>query len=86
MRAGSAIPFVFWFGGDRGTAAREAARDGAVPSHRSGHVLLASAMFALGLATRWTHMKAAGTKPLLLALIIFSGLVLGGWIMTRLLV
>jgi uncharacterized integral membrane protein (TIGR00698 family) len=49
-------------------------------------VLLASAMFALGAATRWDHMKAAGTRPLLLAFIIFTGLVSGGWMMTRLLV
>lgn len=35
---------------------------------------------------RWAHRKAAGTKPLLLALIIFSGLIWRGWIMTRLLV
>lgn len=49
-------------------------------------VLLASAMFGLGVATRWHHMKAAGARPLLLAFIIFAGLVSGGWIMTRLLV
>lgn len=49
-------------------------------------VLLSSAMFALGVATRWHDLKAAGTKPLLLAFILFAGLVSGGWVITRLLV
>jgi uncharacterized integral membrane protein (TIGR00698 family) len=49
-------------------------------------VLLAAAMFALGIATRWHQMKQAGTRPLLLASTIFVGLVVGGWMMTRLLV
>jgi uncharacterized integral membrane protein (TIGR00698 family) len=49
-------------------------------------VLLSSAMFALGAATRWQQLKQAGTRPLLLASAIFAGLVSGGWIMTRLLV
>jgi uncharacterized integral membrane protein (TIGR00698 family) len=49
-------------------------------------VLLASAMFALGMATRWQQLKQAGTRPLLLAAAIFAGLVSGGWVMTRLLV
>jgi uncharacterized integral membrane protein (TIGR00698 family) len=49
-------------------------------------VLLSSAMFALGVGTRWSRMKQAGTRPLLLAGVIFTGLVLGGWIITRLLV
>ena len=49
-------------------------------------VLLSCAMFALGVATRWQQLKAAGTKPLLLALVIFGGLVAGGWTITRLLV
>src|SRR5215469_9515822 len=49
-------------------------------------LLLASAMFALGIGTRWSQMKQAGTKPLLLASIIFAGLVSGGYIVTRLLV
>jgi uncharacterized integral membrane protein (TIGR00698 family) len=48
-------------------------------------VLLASAMFALGVATRWHHLKTAGTRPLLLATAIFAGLVSGGWALTRLL-
>ena len=43
-------------------------------------------MFALGVATRWGQMKQAGTRPLLLASMIFAGLVSGGWVMTRLLV
>ena len=49
-------------------------------------VLLSSAMFALGVGTRWSRMKEAGLKPLSLALIIFTGLVIGGWTITRLLV
>jgi uncharacterized membrane protein YadS len=48
-------------------------------------ILLSSAMFALGVGTRWHHLKAAGTRPLLLAFIIFVGLVSGGWVITRLL-
>ena len=48
-------------------------------------VLLASAMFALGVATRWHQLKTAGTRPLLLATAIFAGLVSGGWMVTRLL-
>ena len=49
-------------------------------------ILLSSAMFALGVATRWQQLKQAGTRPLLLASAIFAGLVCGGWMMTRLLV
>lgn len=49
-------------------------------------LLLSSAMFALGVGTRWHKMKEAGARPLLLAAIIFAGLISGGWIMTRLLV
>jgi uncharacterized integral membrane protein (TIGR00698 family) len=49
-------------------------------------VLLSSAMFALGMSTRWQQMKQAGTRPLLLAAVIFVGLVSGGWLVTRLLV
>lgn len=49
-------------------------------------VLLSSAMFALGMATRWHQLKQAGTRPLLLAATIFAGLVCGGWVITRLLV
>lgn len=49
-------------------------------------VLLSSAMFALGVATRWQQLRQAGTRPLLLASVIFAGLVCGGWMMTRLLV
>ena len=49
-------------------------------------VLLSSAMFALGIGTRWHQLKQAGTRPLLLAAAIFAGLVSGGWLMTRLLV
>ncbi len=49
-------------------------------------VLLSSAMFALGIATRWRQLRQAGTRPLLLAAVIFAGLVSGGWVITRLLV
>ena len=79
--------FVFWFG-----AVIVAQSFVKLPVSVRSHLidldtlLLSSAMFALGVATRWHHMKAAGTRPLLLALIIFSGLVSGGWIVTRLLV
>jgi uncharacterized integral membrane protein (TIGR00698 family) len=45
-------------------------------------VLLASAMFALGLGTRWQQMKQAGTRPLLLAAMLFAGLVAGGYLLT----
>ena len=79
--------FVFWFGAV--IVAQSFVR---LPSGlRSGlinldTILLSSAMFALGVATRWHQLKAAGTKPLLLASIIFVGLVSGGWVMTRLVV
>ena len=49
-------------------------------------VLLSSAMFALGISTRWQQLKQAGTRPLLLASAIFAGLVSGGWMMTRMFV
>jgi uncharacterized integral membrane protein (TIGR00698 family) len=49
-------------------------------------VLLSSAMFALGVGTRWQQLKQAGPRPLLLAASIFAGLVSGGWLVTRLLV
>lgn len=49
-------------------------------------VLLASAMFALGVGTRWQQLKQAGLRPLLLAASIFAALVSGGWLVTRLLV
>jgi uncharacterized integral membrane protein (TIGR00698 family) len=45
-------------------------------------ILLGSAMFALGLGTRWEQMKKAGTRPLLLAAMLFSGLVTGGFLLT----
>lgn len=49
-------------------------------------VLLASAMFALGVNTRWQQLKAAGTRPLFFAAAVFAGLVGGGWLLTRLFV
>ena len=49
-------------------------------------VLLASAMFALGMGTRWSQLSRAGLRPLLLAALLFGGLVSGGFLLTRLLV
>lgn len=79
--------FVFWFGAV--IAAQSLVR---LPHALRAQfidfdtVLLASAMFALGVGTRWGQMKQAGTRPLALAAVIFVGLVSGGWLMTRLLV
>jgi uncharacterized integral membrane protein (TIGR00698 family) len=79
--------FVFWFGAV--IIAQSFVR---LPSVLRSELidldtaLLSSAMFALGVATRWSQLKAAGLRPLLLAFIIFTGLVSGGWIMTKLLV
>lgn len=79
--------FVFWFG-----AVIVAQSFIKLPTPLRSHLidldtlLLSAAMFALGVATRWHQLKAAGTKPLLLAFLIFTGLVSGGWMMTRLLV
>lgn len=79
--------FVLWFGAV--IAAQSVVH---LPRAARGHlidgdtVLLSAAMFALGLATRWRLMKQAGTRPLLLAALIFAGLMSGGWILTRLLV
>lgn len=78
--------FVFWFG-----AVIVAQSFLTVPRATRTHlidldtVLLSSAMFALGMATRWTQLRQAGTRPLLLAATIFAGLVTGGWAMARLL-
>jgi uncharacterized integral membrane protein (TIGR00698 family) len=49
-------------------------------------VLLCSAMFALGVGTRWNQVSRAGTRPLVLAAVIFAGLVSGGFLLTRLFV
>ncbi len=49
-------------------------------------VLLGSAMFALGVGTRWSQLSRAGTRPLLLAAVLFAGLVGGGFLLTRLLI
>jgi uncharacterized integral membrane protein (TIGR00698 family) len=79
--------FVFWFG-----AVIVAQSFIKLPSAVRVHLidldtlLLSSAMFALGVATRWRQLKAAGTKPLLFAFIIFAGLISGGWAITKLLV
>ena len=49
-------------------------------------VLLASAMFALGVGTRWDQLTRAGARPLLLAASLFGGLIGGGLVLTRLLI
>lgn len=49
-------------------------------------VLLSSAMFALGVGTRWNRLSKAGTRPLLLAAVLFVGLAGGGFLLTRLLI
>jgi len=79
--------FVAWFGAVI-VAQSVVTLPGPVRTHLIDFdtVLLASAMFALGMATRWQQLKQAGTRPLLLAATIFAGLVSGGWLMTRLLV
>jgi len=78
--------FVFWFGAvivaQSFLTLPKAARGDIIDLDT---VLLSSAMFALGVATRWQQMKQAGTRPLLLASIIFVGLVSCGWALTRLL-
>lgn len=48
-------------------------------------ILLSSAMFALGVGTRWDQLKRAGSKPLALGAVIFAGLVSGGYGLTKLL-
>lgn len=79
--------FVFWFGmvilAQSFVSLAPPARTGLI---NLDTVILSSAMFALGVATRWQQMKQAGRKPLLLAFVIFVGLVCGGWTITRLLV
>ncbi len=49
-------------------------------------ILLSSAMFALGVGTRWSHVSRAGARPMLLAASLFVGLVAGGFLLTRLLI
>jgi uncharacterized integral membrane protein (TIGR00698 family) len=49
-------------------------------------ILLASAMFALGVGTRWDQLTKAGLRPLLLAATLFGGLISGGFLLTRLLI
>lgn len=46
-------------------------------------VLLATAMAALGLETRFSRLRALGPKPLLLALVLFGWLSIGGYWLTR---
>jgi uncharacterized integral membrane protein (TIGR00698 family) len=48
-------------------------------------ILLGSAMFALGLGTRWDQLKRAGARPLLLGATLFAGLVSGGYALTSVL-
>ncbi len=43
-----------------------------------GGILLTMAMAALGLTTRFTALRAAGYKPVLLGALVFGWLVLGG--------
>jgi uncharacterized integral membrane protein (TIGR00698 family) len=47
-------------------------------------ILLGSAMFALGVATRWSQIKTAGSRPLLLGAVLFAALSSGGLLLTRL--
>ncbi|HEU4663396.1 MAG TPA: putative sulfate exporter family transporter [Dokdonella sp.] len=49
-------------------------------------LLLATAMAALGLETRFARLRALGPKPLLLALLLFGWLAVGGYWLTRALV
>jgi uncharacterized integral membrane protein (TIGR00698 family) len=49
-------------------------------------VLLGSAMFALGVTTRWTHLLQAGARPILLGATLFVCLVGGGYLLTVLIV
>ena len=49
-------------------------------------LLLATAMGALGLETRFARLRALGPKPLLLALCLFGWLSIGGYWLTRVLV
>lgn len=46
--------------------------------------VLAAAMAALGVATRWHAMRTAGVRPLLLATALFGWLVVGGGLINRL--
>ena len=46
-------------------------------------LLLSTAMAALGLCTHYSSIKKAGYKPLLLAGILFLWLILGGWLINR---
>lgn len=48
-------------------------------------ILLSSAMFALGVSTRWDQLKQAGPRPLLLASTLFVVLVSGGYVLTSVL-
>jgi uncharacterized integral membrane protein (TIGR00698 family) len=49
-------------------------------------VLLGSAMFALGLGTRWTHLKSTGVRPLLLGTVLFGALITEGFVLTSTLI
>lgn len=49
-------------------------------------LLLATAMAALGLETRFSHLRTLGPKPLLLAFVLFVWLTVGGYWLTRWLV
>ena len=49
-------------------------------------ILLGSAMFALGINTRWDQLRRAGSRPLLLGATLFAGLVTGGFVLTAVVV
>jgi uncharacterized integral membrane protein (TIGR00698 family) len=49
-------------------------------------VLLGSAMFALGVTTRWSHLLRAGPRPLLLGATLFVCLVVGGYLLTAMII
>lgn len=54
--------------------------------HMASQFSLAMAMAALGLNTRWSTIRAAGARPLLLAGVLFVVLMLGGYGLNRLLI
>jgi len=79
--------FVLWFGAviamQSAFTLPSAVRSGLIELDT---VSLSSAMFALGVGTRWSQLSRAGSRPLLLAAVLFAGLVGGGLVFTRLLI
>jgi uncharacterized integral membrane protein (TIGR00698 family) len=49
-------------------------------------ILLASAMFALGLGTQWSKVKSAGTRPVVLGLVLFGTLIVEGFGLSSMLI